>query len=720
MPDNDSRHFEFGPFILDVTQRQLFKDGAPVKLSPKTFDLLLFLIENLNQVVTKERLMDAVWHDSFVEEANLPVHISSLRKVLESAAGEDGPLRIDTIPKVGYRFVAGNGRFESEYPNRPHSVEPSSFVRRPNLRNVTVLVVTTVLVAAASLVAVLWYQGSRKVPFRNAHVSKVTSSGDVNDQVISPDGKYVVYSKGGESYLRGKPTLWVRQLSANSELQLLPDYDYVSGLVRFMPDGQSIYFLNRKNGAFDALYREPILGGPPAVLLKPPQNLYFSPDGQRYAYFGNDLKTGVTSINVANADGSDSRVVVSRQAPDYFQNVGPWSPDGKTIMCYGKKAGEAFSQLVLVDPEARTETVIPSRKWDSMTGVSWLPDSSGVVLATNDELSAFQQIWLEYVPSGRTERLTNDTNNYWYATVSADGRSMTAVERTRPAQIWSVPIEPRSFQKENEDPTIDTQNSEMISATKVEGFWGLAAAPNDKVVFTSDESGNTDIWVMNSDGGERRQLTTDQHKDMHPSVCGDGRYIVFTSNRTGAEHVWRMEMDGSDQTQLTFGAVERQPKCSRDGQSVIYTAWPTQKATVWRMSIDGSQATQLTDVASFRPILSPDGTMIAYDFPTAGVQKIGVMSSNGGPPFKVFDWPQIAYEPQGAVKWAPDGSGLVIMGAENAVANLWFQPLDGELRKLTNFTSDGIWNYDFSPDGKRLFVSRGRSISDIVLFSETE
>src|ERR1700744_1713614 len=98
----DNQQWEFGPFRLDGAQHLLFRDGQTVPLSRKATDVLLVLLEHRGQLVEKEVLMRRVWPDSFVEESNLAVHISQLRKTLSD---ENAPYRIETIPRRGYRFV---------------------------------------------------------------------------------------------------------------------------------------------------------------------------------------------------------------------------------------------------------------------------------------------------------------------------------------------------------------------------------------------------------------------------------------------------------------------------------------------------------------------------------------------------------------------------------------------------------------------------------------
>ncbi|HXG68596.1 MAG TPA: winged helix-turn-helix domain-containing protein [Blastocatellia bacterium] len=98
------RFYEFGPFRLDTVKRLLLRDGEPVQLAPKAFDTLLALVENAGQVVEKDDLLKQIWPDSFVEEVNLTVYISTLRKVLGESP--DQHRFIVTVPRRGYSFVA--------------------------------------------------------------------------------------------------------------------------------------------------------------------------------------------------------------------------------------------------------------------------------------------------------------------------------------------------------------------------------------------------------------------------------------------------------------------------------------------------------------------------------------------------------------------------------------------------------------------------------------
>src|SRR5271168_964599 len=99
-----SKSYRFGEFVLDLGRRTLSRADSPVALTPKAFDVLLFLVQNPNSLVTKEELLQAVWGDTFVEEGNLKQYISHLRKSLDD--NSEGARLIVTIARKGYQFTA--------------------------------------------------------------------------------------------------------------------------------------------------------------------------------------------------------------------------------------------------------------------------------------------------------------------------------------------------------------------------------------------------------------------------------------------------------------------------------------------------------------------------------------------------------------------------------------------------------------------------------------
>src|SRR5262245_24921857 len=118
--------YEFGPFLLDTAQHLLTRQGNPVSLTPKTYDLLHVLVTSGGRMMRKDELLKAVWPDAFVEVSNLTQQISAVRKALGENAGEDR--YIVTVPGRGYRFAAQVKSAEPNAPIHPHRTRKLALV----------------------------------------------------------------------------------------------------------------------------------------------------------------------------------------------------------------------------------------------------------------------------------------------------------------------------------------------------------------------------------------------------------------------------------------------------------------------------------------------------------------------------------------------------------------------------------------------------------------
>src|SRR5215470_18052108 len=126
--------YEFGSFRLDAARRLLMQNDRTLTLQPKTFDLLILLVESRGRVLTKKELISALWPDTFVEDANLTFQMSALRKVLGHEASE----WIETLPRYGYRFTVKVLQVDSGFTlgsAAPLLTETPAPVHTPGVRN---------------------------------------------------------------------------------------------------------------------------------------------------------------------------------------------------------------------------------------------------------------------------------------------------------------------------------------------------------------------------------------------------------------------------------------------------------------------------------------------------------------------------------------------------------------------------------------------------------
>ena len=150
--------YKFGPFQLDVRERRLSRGSEVIPLRLKVFDTLRILVENAGRLITKQELLDTVWPDAAVEENNLNHNVSVLRKVLGEKA--TGQRYIETVPRVGYRFVAAVevaelplAAFPAPAPPSGHSADADLALAAPNRRPLFVLLAVATVIAAAAT----WY-----------------------------------------------------------------------------------------------------------------------------------------------------------------------------------------------------------------------------------------------------------------------------------------------------------------------------------------------------------------------------------------------------------------------------------------------------------------------------------------------------------------------------------------------------------------------------------
>jgi len=769
------RFYEFGTFRLDVDEYLLLRDDQPVPLQPKTFDTLVALVEKSGHVVSKEELQQRIWPDSFVEEVNLAVNISNLRKILGPT--KSGGQYIETVPKRGYKFAvpvketwcdptdlvlseyatsriiveqeetdteeekervkgAGGVTIEGALATRGEgsTIQPaesappdsmmelassavshralplpadylSALVRRRRA-TIAVLAVATAIAIAGTLI----YRVIRQ-PTDHPEVAmlRLTTNGRVAQVAISPDGKYVAYvTREG-----GKQGLWVTHVPTTSNIQIISPAEVLYQGLSFTPDGNYIdYVKAEKNSSKGSVYQIAVLGGASKRLFEDVSSaISFSPDRSRIAFFRGD--PAEAALVVADPDGSRQRKLASRQAPDSYDvsaNGPSWSPDGRLIACFATGHDEkgSFSNVALVRTEDGIEEKVYPNQWRIAEGLVWCGDGSGLLIAASDDSSVYQQIWHLAYPSGVLRRITNDVHGYIGVGLTADSHMLVTMQRNVFSSIWLAPNGKASQARQISFGTFDGRN-------------GFSWTPDGRIVYTSRASGtkNVDLWIMDSDGRNTRQLTIDSGMNYAPYVTNDGRWVVFVSNRAGNFDVWRMDIEGENQRQLTDGVFDFEPQCTSDGKWVVFVREDSGKPIVWKVPFDGGTPVSLTDAYSISPAVSPDSKLVACNYAGEAenpTYKTALLPIEGGEPVRLFELPpNMPY--QSFIHWTPDGRALTYAGIRGD-AKIWLQPIDGgPPKELTDFKSDSIWYFDWSRDGKELACSRGGATSDVVLIS---
>ena len=236
----DQPIYEFGAFRLDPDEQLLLRSGQPVPLTPKAFDLLVYLVQRQGKLVQKFALMAALWPDTSVEEANLAFQISSLRKAL--GEGAEGEALIQTVPTRGYRFVGSFASVpEGADATRDGAGGPVARRRRTSLLALITAIVLLVSVAAAWL---LLRSVRHAEPAPPPHVVPFAAlEGPRGHPTFSPDGEQVAFEWNGARH--DNSDIYVT-LVGSSDIRRLTTDPAADSNPTWSPDGRQIAFLRER------------------------------------------------------------------------------------------------------------------------------------------------------------------------------------------------------------------------------------------------------------------------------------------------------------------------------------------------------------------------------------------------------------------------------------------------------------------------------------------
>jgi Tol biopolymer transport system component/DNA-binding winged helix-turn-helix (wHTH) protein len=718
MSDKKDQNYRFDGFELDVARRRLLCGGEPVALKPKAFDLLLVLVENNGRLLTKEELLEMVWPGQIVEETNLSVNISAIRRALRESASE--PRFITNVSGRGYYFTA-----DLDAPGEELVVESRSFSRI--VVEETDEAETRTLVAARRwifggavgaafavlLVAVTYFVSTRAgsaqtEPSEPLSVNRLTATGRTSAAAISPDGKVYAFSQVEPD---GRSSLWLSQIDGSGQLQLRPPTDKPLVKTFFSPDGTRIYYLQFEPNVFTTgtLYRVPLIGGVPEKVRDDiPARVGISPSGEELAFVRSAGVGEASSLIVARLDGSSERVLASRPAGTGRFAVGvDWSPDGRSIAVGGYTTTKEPGPVELFTVEVASGAVrqLTNENWYSIRSFTWASDGESVLAAAGDKSSDMEQ-QIVSVPVGRggeVRRLLSDSNAYSSLDVSAGG-AIVAVQGQAISNVWVAPA----------DDLAEAKQVTFDMLGKQSGWNSIDWLPDGGIIYSGRVGKNDSIWQMSADGSGQHQLIAANGRNQYCSTPDDGSFIVFTSNRTGETEIWRSDREGADLRQLTFTGDNESPHVSPDGRWVVYNTGRDSERRLWMIPAEGGTPVRLTNAPSDWARFSPDSKRLAAAYEVDGKSKLAVLDIGGGEPVSVFDVPASANF-RLSVRWTPDGRAVTYRDWQNGI---WKQPLDGGPPvRLPGLPAEKLFAYAWSRDGRWFAYSRGKSISDAVLLT---
>jgi Tol biopolymer transport system component len=529
----------------------------------------------------------------------------------------------------------------------------------------------------------------------------------VTEAAVSADGRYVAYVvRDG-----GQEGLWVRQTAASSAQQLVPPAPqaYLTS-PQFSPDGNFIYFSSARTEKSNDLQLLviPVLGGTPRKIVEHLSTSFtLSPDGTKIAFF--TLHCADTELCLAeiNSDGSGRTDLMKWDTPHYAP---AWSPDGKRIV-YDRLVDEdpqgLRAHLQAFDLATKKVQDLPTR-WRVIRSMIWTRDGKGVLLTAQERAGDPTQIWHVSYPDGKIQRVTNDLEDYDSASLAFDTDAIIAVQTDVNASIWIAPSD-------------HPDDIKQVTQGRNDGLHGLDFATPQRIVFSSNDSGNWDLSAVDLPGGAAQVIAGAPQYHSAPVVCDSGRSVVFVSN-TGGNHIWKTDADGTSVVQLTHGIGEVYPVCPREGRWVAYVSEDESLVggNLRKVSLDGGQDSPVIPTSVIGINLAPDGRHMLFavlDYKDNNKMSVGQATLDGTAPTAYLDPPPgVAKLRDG--RWIPGQQALAYVDARSGSPNIWTYSLTGKPpQQLTHFVSGRIFGIALSGDGSKIALSRGSINSDVVLFS---
>lgn len=741
--------YKFGNYELDCSRRLVTRGGEMLALNSKAFELLQYLVENHGKLVTKSELLENVWPDQFVEENNLAVQVSALRKAFGDRGGTGG--YIATVPGKGYSFVAEVTEILDEMVVEKHSIsrvvideDISAGVTAPTIQNslpdpvqassadrllparhhlpvrrISTTAIAAVIIFSAIGAGVVAYRGglgspaASVIPFVSNRTRQLTTNGNVGSAALSPDGKMFAYTTDE----LGQKSLWMGYVDGGNHIQLRPPSEAAYRSLAFSPDGSQLYYSIRDvNNSKGALFRTPVFGGAEEKVLDEIGNFSLSPDGTQIAIGRADKDDGKDHIDLVPLDHSPRRDLVSfsDESSYRFESIS-WSPDGARLAVGVYSEGPPQTDSVaVIDVLTGEIRKIEHRSLREITKTAWLKDGDGILITAIEPMSYSSvpqyRIYRLSYPDGELSRVTSDRSNYgrsWLndagTTLSpaSNGESVLAVEHRQLANIWVAPAN-------------DAASAKQItfgSFGKYDGLWGLDWTVDGKLVYTTSDTESQFLATMDPDGSGQRALTSSGKIDSVLTVTNDGRYIIFHSDRGGGFDIWRSNTDGSDPKQLTFGGKSYQAAPSADGKWVYYKSWVDNIGGLYRVPIEGGEAEMLNDKETSWLSFSPDGKYFAATYRTVKL-RLAIFSAETNQVIKQFDIPKGGTLSMGS-RWTPDS--LTVVYRDNNFG-YWKQPIDGgDAKRLEGLPKEKFYNFAYSKDGKWFAFVRGQELRDVIL-----
>jgi Tol biopolymer transport system component len=442
-----------------------------------------------------------------------------------------------------------------------------------------------------------------------------------------------------------------------------------------------------------------------------------SHDGKHLAYFRTNQKQ--VELAVADRDGSNPRTV-AMMGMEYNYSSLRWSPDDSKL---GFQRGRTFDYDIFYVATAGGELHNISNDGNPLNGFAWTPDSSGVVYSSSrgDTVLYLRTMNLWSVRSNGKDRRQLTFGETSYGSPDVDRNGNLATTRMRITfDLWKYPTDG--------DGAANVRNAVRITR-QTGSVQTPSPGPGDReIVYLSDSGGHGNLWVMNVETGQNRQVTFEQDPAVAVGVpvwSPDGKHISFVKRGKTGWNVdgWVMDPDGSNVRLLSPGGGWA---CWSSDGKWLYLSPPSDNGfRIEKFAMAGDSTPVPVQKDGQKPAVAPDGTLyFVVNLPARnGVSDMEIRKANPetGEATVLTRIPgallSIGVLMQPVV--SPDGKWLALILSNGPATNIWAQPTSGgPMRPITDFGNQATFisrRVSWSSNGKYIYAAAGKGESDVVL-----
>ena len=582
------------------------------QLEPKAMAVLITLAEEPGQVLSRRRLLDAVWAGEAVTDDVLTRAIGELRKVFGDSPST--PRVIETIRGRGYRLIATvtadpvNG-----IQDRPDTTEPEAEgghtvrtvtvpVHSPATRSLQAAMVLVLLLATV----VLGFLRFRTSPSERAaaaapaplRIAPLTGSPHRdNDPAVSPDGTAVAFSMRDPD--TGQTDLYLKLLDATTPLRLTDD-PLSERLPVFSPTGTRLAFV-RFDREQCGIYSVAATGGPVQRLTDCPAGRYlrmaWSPDGGSLA-LSEQVPDDPTRIRLSLLSLSELTTQPLTDPPPRSVDTEPsFSPDGRWIAF--SRSGPGRSTDVFAVSVQGGDTRRLTEDFRDVAGQTWSNDGRHVVFSS--DRAGTYSLWQVHLDGGSPQWLAGGGTKIKHPSHARHAGVLAYEEWQYEINLWRVELAPNS------------EPEPLVVSTAWD--FGPAYSPDGRhIAFTSNRSGSYELWLAQADGSEPRRLTRfDTGFAGRIAWSPNSRELAFVTFQQGRSDLYRMDIEDSVPKALTRDAAEEDaPSWSRDGRSIYFTSNRAGSFDVWRIAAEGGDPEPITQDGARAGFESWDGEALYW------------------------------------------------------------------------------------------------------------